>query len=157
LTGAELKNAPELAARLALADARELLLIDVPESLERLLAASRPPDALPRTVASRALRSVKQRFDAIVLWREDRAGSRSVFDSTVKRLEPDGVLWVVIASRKVIGPETPAARRLGAGDLARAFAPAGLGEDMKVRVSAWHVAHRFGRRKTGPGAGSREP
>ncbi len=149
MTGKELKNAPELAARFALGDAPELLLIDVPGTLERVITAARPPAASVRTVAARALRSVKQRYGAVVLWREDRVGSHSLLDATIKRVEPGGILWVVIANRKVIGPETPAARRLDAGDLARALEPASFVADGEVRVSAWHTAHRF--RRSGQG------
>lgn len=149
MTGAELKNAPELARRLGLAGAPELLLIDVPDPLERLLAAERPAQAPPRSVAAHALRSVKARFGAVVLWREERAGSQAILQAAVKRLEENGVLWVVIANRKVIGPQTPARRRLDAGDLDRALNPEGFIEDGQVRVSAWHVAHRF--RRSGGG------
>jgi hypothetical protein len=72
----------------------------------------------------------------------------------VKRLEPNGRLWVVTAMRKVQGPKTPAAHRLEAGDLTKAFAKEGLAFDREARLSAWHVAYRFARRESG--AGSRE-
>lgn len=145
MTGSGLKNAPELASRLALARIADLLLIDVPDALEQVIMAERPPGASVRTVAARALRSVKQRYGGVVLWREDRVGSRSVLDATIKRLEPGGILWVVIANRKVVGPKTPAARRLDRGDLGRALEPAGFVAEGEVRVSAWHTALRFRR------------
>ena len=151
MTGGGLRNPGELAARLALGDSAELLLVDVPEPLERLLAGSRGTDRGPRTVEARALRSVKERFDAIVLWRESRVGSRSVLELAARRLAPGGVLWVVVAMRKVTGPETPAAHRLEVSDLRKALAPEGLADDREVRVSAWHIGYRF------TSAGGRSP
>jgi hypothetical protein len=70
-----------------------------------------------------------------------------VFDGAVKRLEPDGILWVVTASKKVRGPTTPAVHRLELSDLVKAFSKEGFTHDREFRVSAWHVAHRFTRRK----------
>jgi hypothetical protein len=143
MTGSGLRNPAELAARLALADPGEVLLIDVPEALERLIDSSRPADRAATTVESRSLRSVKQKFAAVLLWRENRIGSQAVLDAAVRRLASEGVLWVVVAMRKVTGPDTPAAHRLDVKDLRKALAPAGLSEDREVRVSAWHVAYRF--------------
>lgn len=147
MTGGGLKNAAQIHSRLALSEAAGLLLIDVPEPLERLLAERRPPDAAPRIVEARGLRSVKERYPAIVLWRENRVGSESVLQAAVKRLEPGGVLWVVTAIRKVMGPETPAVHRLGVEGLRKVLEPAGLSHDREVRLSAWHVAHRFSSRE----------
>jgi hypothetical protein len=138
-----LKNPARLTERLAVSDAEDLLLVDVPEPLADLLSASARPEGSVSRADSRSLRSVKQRFPAIVLWREDRVGSQAVLDGVVKRLADGGVLWVVIALRKVTGPSTPAAHRLELSDLERAFGKEGLTPDREVRVSAWHVAHRF--------------
>ena len=93
-----------------------------------------------------AIRAVKDTFDAILLWREDRAGSRAVFDGALKRLEPAGVIWAVTAMRKVRGPVTPAVHRLELSDLVKGLGKAGLAHDREVRVSAWHVAYRFGKK-----------
>ncbi len=141
-----LKNPGDLAARLALNHGRELLLVDAPKPLERLLSAQRGPGQPVRPVEGRSLRSVKELFPAILIWREDRVGSRAVFESAVRRLEPDGILWVVTAMKKVMGPATPAAHRLELSDLRKAFAGEELTCDRQVRVSAWHVAYQFVRR-----------
>ena len=138
-----LKNASELAARLDLAAAGRLLLVDAPETLRRLIAGIRPPEAPARAAEGKAIRSVKETFDAILVWREDRAGSRSLLDHLVKLLEPSGSIWVVTAMRKVTGPKTPAARRLELSDLLSAFSKSALKLDGEVRVTAWHVAYRF--------------
>lgn len=93
----------------------------------------------------RALRGVKDKFDAIVVWREDRVGSEALLEAAVKRLLPRGTIWAVTAMRKVIGPATPAAHRLERRDLEKAFSKAGLALDAEVRFSAWHVGYRFRR------------
>lgn len=132
-----------LAERLGLSAAASLLLVDAPEALARLLAAKRPPERPPQRVAGEAIRSVKEAFDAILVWREDRAGSRSLLDHLVKRLVPSGALWVVTAMKKVRGPRTPAARRLELADLVTAFSKDGLAHDREVRIPPWHMAYRF--------------
>jgi hypothetical protein len=98
------------------------------------------------TVGGRALRSVKEKFDAIVAWRESRVGSRALLDLLARRLEPSGQLWIVTAMKKVRGPETPSIHRLELADLVKAFEPHGLRQDREARLSAWHVAYRFTRR-----------
>jgi hypothetical protein len=144
--GAPLKNAPELAGRLELADAPRLLLVDAPENLEALIAAERGPDRKPETIRAESIRSVKGDFDAALVWREDRVGSRALLDRVVTHLAPQAVLWVVTAMRKVTGPRTPATRRLELPDLVSAFSKAGLRQDREARISAWHVGYRFVRR-----------
>lgn len=144
-----LKNPSELVGRIGLAPHASLLLIDVPEPLERLLAASRSADAPLESIPESRLRSVKTEFDAVLLWRESRVGSREVLAATLKRLGPAGVLWVVTALRKVSGPRTPAAHRLDLADLEKAFASHGLRRDAEVRFSAWHVGYRFARAPEG--------
>jgi len=125
-----------------------LLVIDAPEPLAELVRRARPPDLVTREITGEAIRAVKETFDAILVWREDRAGSRAVFDGAVKRLEPAGVVWAVTAMRKVRGPTTPAVHRLELSDLVKGLGKAGLVRDREVRVSAWHVAFRFARGKT---------
>ncbi len=142
-----LKNPADLAARLDLESAGRVLLIDAPDSLQALLGARRPQQSPIEVVEAKAIRSIKTTFDAVLLWREDRVGSRSVLESAVKRLESSGVLWVVTAMKKVIGPVTPAAHRLERSDLEKAFAAEGFACDREVRVSAWHVGYRFVRRE----------
>src|SRR5207249_7451922 len=97
----------------------------------------------PYTTLFRSIRSVKDKFDAILVWREDRSGARSIFESAVGRLEPGGALWVVTAMRKVRGPKTPAVHRLELSDLVKGFGKNGLANDREVRVSGWNVAYRF--------------
>jgi hypothetical protein len=140
-----LKNPAELAARLDLARGDRLLLVDVPEPLAALAIGARGGRGEVRVAEGRRIRTVKDSYDAIVVWREDRVGSHAVLDALVKRLDPDGVLWGVVALRKVMGLDTPAAHRLEPGDLDRAFNPSGLVRDREVRVTPWHVAHRFAR------------
>jgi hypothetical protein len=125
-------------------------LIDAPESLERLLAAERPPERPLRSVPARALRGVKDKFDAIVVWREDRVGSEALLSEAAKRLLPSGTIWAVTAMRKVMGPRTPAAHRLERRDLEKAFSKVGLALDAEARFSAWHVGYRF--RRSAPNA-----
>lgn len=120
-----------------------LLVIDAPEPVMELLRRARSARLLTHRAEGDTLRAVKESFDAILIWREDRAGSRAVFDGALKRLAPGGVLWAVTAMRKVRGPTTPAVHRLELSDLVKGLGKAGLAHDREVRVSAWHVAYRF--------------
>lgn len=140
-----LKNPAELISRIGVPPEASLLLIDAPEPLESLLAAGREPDRPLEAVTERGLRGVKDRFDAILLWREDRVGSEALLSAAVKRLNPSGAIWVVTAMRKVTGPRTPAAHRLDRRDLEKAFAKPGLRLDREARFSAWHAGYRFRR------------
>lgn len=140
-----LRNPSELALRLELGAPERLLLIDAPDSLLTLAQSAREGRNPPETVSSDAIRSVKEQFDGILLWREERPGSQSVLAAAAKRLAPGGVLWVVVALRKVTGVKTPAIHRLDREDVIKAFAREGLVADREVRVSAWHAAHRFAR------------
>ena len=146
MTGIALKNPSALPARLDLERAARLLLVDAPAALADLLAQSRSTDLETRIVEARALSTVKETFDSVLLWREDRVGSRSVLASVVRRVEPGGVLWVVTALRKVIGPRTPAVHRLDLTDLTKGLEPHGLSSDREVRITSWHTAYRFVRR-----------
>lgn len=150
LKDAPLKNPAELVARLELDRPGRVLLLDAPEPFANLLRRARPGSLVTQEATGDAIRAVKETFDAIVVWREDRAGSRAVFDGALKRLEPDGVVWAVTAMRKVRGPTTPAVHRLELSDLVKGLGKAGLAHDREVRMSAWHVAYRF--RKTGAGS-----
>lgn len=141
-----LKSPGELVARMELDAPERLLLVDAPGELARLLENARSEPRTTVSTSGDAIRAVKNAFDAVLVWREHRGGSRSVFDGAVKRLEPDGILWVVTASKKVRGPATPAVHRLELSDLVKAFSKEGLTHDREFRVSAWHVAHRFTRR-----------
>jgi hypothetical protein len=141
-----LKNPGELVARMELDAPERLLLVDAPGELSRLFESARSEPRTTVSTSGDAIRAVKNAFDAVLVWREHRGGSRSVFDGAVKRLEPDGILWVVTASKKVRGPATPAVHRLELSDLVKAFSKEGLSHDREFRVSAWHVAHRFTRR-----------
>jgi hypothetical protein len=140
-----LRGRAEILDRLEVAAATELLLVEAPPAVERILTEGIGPEQSLTPVEARAIRSVKGSFDWILLWQESRIGSHAVLDTAVKRLEPDGRLWVVTALRKVQGPRTPAAHRLEAGDVATAFEKAGLANDREARLSAWHVGHRFTR------------
>jgi hypothetical protein len=147
MSGAALKNPAELPARLELASAGSLLLVDAPPALAEVLRAARP-EGLPTVLAeSEKFSGVKETFDSILLWREDRVGSRSVLDAVVRRLEPAGALWIVIAMKKVRGPKTAAAHRLELPDLVKGMEKHGLSSDREVRMTSWHVAHRFVRRE----------
>jgi hypothetical protein len=141
-----LRGRAEILDRLEVAAAKDLLLVDAPAAVAGILIESLEPEQSLTPIEARAIRSVKRSFDWILLWRESRIGSRAVLDAAVKRLEPEGGLWVVTALRKVQGPRTPAAHRLEAGDLTKAFEKAGLANDREARLSAWHVGHRFTRR-----------
>jgi hypothetical protein len=145
VSGAEapLKNPAELFARLELAHPPRLLLVDSRPALSRLLSEGRPAASEVVEVEGEAMRSVKQRFDAILVWRENRVGSRAVLDLAAQRLESGGALWVVTAMRKVTGPRTPAAHRLELADVKKLLEPKGLRHDREVRVTAWNVAYRF--------------
>ncbi len=148
-----LKNPAELVARIGADPASSLLLIDVPETLERLLAETREPDRPLEAVTETRLRSVKQEFDTVILWREDRVGSEALLAAALKRLRSTGQIWVVTAMRKVTGPRIPAAHRLGRQDLEKALAKSGLRLEGEARFSAWHVGYRF-RRGEGRGISS---
>lgn len=138
-----LKNAAEVASRLELSTPRRLLLVDPPDSLRDLALREREAGGETRVVEGRAMRTVKEPYDAILLWREDRVGSQSVLEAIGKHVEPGGVIWAVVPLRKIMGLKTPAAHRLELPDLERAFPPAGWTHDREARVSAWHVGYRF--------------
>ena len=137
------RGAAEIVSRLELAAATEVLLVDPPPELEKMLAAAATPEQSIRSAEGRTVRSVKESFDLILLWQESRVGSRAVFEAALKRLDPGGRLWVVTALRKVSGPRTPAIHRIELSDLKKAFEKAGLVNDREARLSAWHVAYRF--------------
>ena len=139
-----LKNPADLAARMELIEPERVLLIDNPTELAALVESARGPRTT-RLASGDGLRTVKETFDAILVWREDRGGSRAVFEGAVKRLDDGGAIWVVTALRKVRGPTTPAVHRIELSDLVKAFAKDGLAYDREVRVSAWNVAYRFRR------------
>ena len=101
------------------------------------------------TATEKTLRSVKDAFDVVLVWREDRVGSQALLAAAVKRMSPAGAVWVVTAMRKVTGPRTPAAHRLDRRDLEEAFEKPGLRLDREVRFSAWHVGYRFRRAEAG--------
>ncbi|HEY3171126.1 MAG TPA: hypothetical protein VGK86_00975, partial [Thermoanaerobaculia bacterium] len=103
-----LKNPAELIGRLELDRPERVLLIDAPEELVRLAESARSGTKATRETSGGAIRSVKEKFDAVLVWREDRSGSRSVFEKALDRLEPGGALWIVTAMKKVRGPLTPA-------------------------------------------------
>jgi hypothetical protein len=130
-----------LPGRLSLESAQHILLVDPPSGVAEAL--DRAGDRTITVVQGRAIRSAKQPFDAIVAWQESRVGSQALLDLLARRLEPFGQLWVVTTMKKVRGPETPSIHRLGLADLVKAFAPYGLSPDHEVRLSPWHVAHRF--------------
>jgi hypothetical protein len=139
------RGAAEITGRLELAAASAVLLVDPPPELEQMLTAAAFPEQSVRSSEARHVRSIKEGFDLILLWQESRVGSRSVFDAALKRLSPDGRLWVVTALRKVSGPTTPAIHRIELADLKKAFEKEGLVHDREARLSAWHVAYRFGK------------
>jgi len=143
VTGIALKNPSALSARLEFERAARLLLVDAPAALSNLILLSRSKELETRVVPARALSAVKEAFDAILLWREDRVGSRSVLEDVVRRLEPGGVLWIVTALRKVRGPKTPAVHRLELSDLIKGLERHGLSYDREVRITSWHVGYRF--------------
>ena len=138
-----LRGAAEIASRLEIAAAGRILLVETPPEFADVIAAAISPEQALRIAEARALRSVKETFDLIVLWLESRTGSQSVLEAAVKRRAADGKLWDATALRKVSGPKTPAIHRLDLEDLKKAFAKPGLVADREARLSAWHVAHRF--------------
>ncbi|MEP6994526.1 MAG: hypothetical protein ABI968_08410 [Acidobacteriota bacterium] len=138
-----LRSAAEIVGRLEWPAAAEPLLVDVPPELEKILTESAAAGATVSSAAAAKIRSVKGSFDFILLWQEDRVGSRAVLAAAQKRLQPDGRLWVATAMRKIQGPRTPAVHRLGLEDLKKAFAKEKLVCDREVRLSAWHTAYRF--------------
>ena len=140
-----LRGRAEILDRLEITRARDLLLVDAPEAVGSLLAEGLAAEQSLTPVEARAIRSVKSSFDWILLWQESRIGSRAVFEAALRRLEPEGRLWVVTALKKVQGPRTSAAHRLEAADLRKAFTKAGLANDREARLSAWHVGYRFTR------------
>ena len=133
----------EIAGRLKLAAAKRILLIEAPRQLEAILLAAGAEGQEVRSIEARAIRSVKDTADLILIWQESRVGSRSVFEAAIKRLAPGGRLWVVTALKKVSGPRTPAVHRLEAEDLRKAFEKSGLTCDREARLSAWHTGYRF--------------
>jgi hypothetical protein len=139
----QLKNPAELIVRMELEEVDRLLLVDVPEEVAHLFESARSDPRSTLETTGDAIRAVKDLFDAVLVWREHRGRSRSLFDRVLKRLEPGGALWVVTALKKVRGPSTPAVHRLERSDLVKAFEKDGLTHDREVRVSAWHVAYRF--------------
>ena len=147
-----LRGAAEIAGRLELAGAESVLLVEAPPELEAVIAGALAEGQSLRTVVGRAIRSVKDAFPLVLVWQESRIGSQAVLEAAVKRLAPGGRLWVATALRKVSGPKTPAVHRLGLADLEKAFGKSGLSRDREARLSAWHVAYRFGP-KDGGGAG----
>jgi len=142
-----LRGTAEIASRLEVAAAGCVLLVEAPDEFTKAIEAAISPEQTLRTTEARALRSIKEPFDLIVLWQESRVGSQSVLEAAAKRLAPDGRLWVATALRKVSGSRTPAIHRLDLADLKKAFEKPGLVADREARLSAWHVAHRFTRRR----------
>ncbi len=140
-----LRGASEIAGRLELAGAESVLLVEAPAELEAVVAGALAEGQPLRTVEGRAIRSVKDTFGLVLVWQESRIGSRSVLEAAVRRLAPNGRLWVATALRKVSGPRTPAVHRLDLADLEKTFGKSGLARDREARLSAWHVAYRFGR------------
>jgi hypothetical protein len=139
------RGAAEITGRLDLAAASAALVVDAPPELEAILNGAVAPGASIRCSEARYVRSIKDAFDFILLWQESRVGSRSLFEAAVKKLAPGGFLWVVTALRKVSGPRTPAIHRIELADLKKAFEKDGLVHDREARLSAWHVAYRFGK------------
>ena len=151
MSGAALKNPAELPARLDLVRQGRVLIVDAPAKLSDLLAAARGPDLVTESASEKDLSSIKETFDAVLLWRESRVGSRSAMDAALRRLSAGGVFWAVIAMRKVRGPETPAAHRLEISDLSKGLEKHGMDNDREVRVTSWHAAYRFVKRERGNG------
>jgi len=147
-----LRGSAEILGRIEFSAAGSILLVDPPPELEAMLTAAVTAEQTLRSSESRHVRSVKEQFDLILLWQESRVGSRAVFESALKRLAPQGRLWVATALRKVSGPRTPAIHRIELADLKKAFARDGLLHDREARLSAWHVAYRFSRAEGGPGS-----
>ena len=144
-----LRSPAEILSRLEVASAKRLLLVECPPELAALLRGGAAEGAEIREVAGSAIRSVKDSWDLVLVFQESRVGSRAAIDGAVKRLEPGGRIWVATAMRKVQGPRTPAAHRLEAADLEKAFEKTDLRRDREARISAWHVAYGFSRARGG--------
>lgn len=138
-----LRNPAELASRLELQAPERLLLVDLPDSLVALAALAREGRPAASTAQGDRIRSVKDNFDGIVIWREERAGSQALLEHAAKRLDAGGSLWVIVALRKITGLKTPASHRLDRDDLVKAFAPQNRVPGREVRVTPWHVAYRL--------------
>ena len=141
-----LKSPLELAGRLDLASAERMLLVDAPDSLREAALRVREGKSETRLVEGRAIRTVKDAYDAILLWREERVGSQSLLEGVARRVEPGGFVWAIVALKKVTGVATPGAHRLDLQDLLKAFPATNWSRDREARVSAWHVGYRFVRR-----------
>jgi len=137
------RSQAEISSRLEIPAATRILLADAPPELSELVRRAAAEGAEIREVEGRAMRSVKESYDFILLFQETRVGSRSVLDGALKRLDPGGRIWVVTAMRKVQGPKTPATHRLEAADLDKAFENSVLRRGREARISAWHVAYEF--------------
>jgi hypothetical protein len=134
------RGTAEILGRLEVSAATRALLIGAPPELEAIVTSA---GGDTRSVAARAVRTVKDQFDFVLLWQEDRVGSHAALEAARKRLAPGGRLWVATALKKVQGPRVAAVHRLGLGDLTKAFAKDGLTCDREVRISAWHHAYGF--------------
>jgi hypothetical protein len=137
------RSQTEIASRLEIPAAARLLLVDSPPELSELVRRAATEGAEIREVGARAMRSVKESYDFMLIFQESRVGSRSVLDGAIKRLDPGGRIWVVTAMRKVKGPKTPATHRLEAADLEKAFEKSVLRRGREARISAWHIAYEF--------------
>ena len=144
-----LRSAAEIAGRLELTAASQVLLIDAPDELAAMLEEAATPSQSIRSLESRALRSARDRYDLVLLWQESRIGSQAAVLAAAKKLSPDGRLWVATALRKVQGPHTPAIHRLERSDIERVLAKAAFTCDREARLSAWHTAYRFVRKAPG--------
>jgi hypothetical protein len=95
------RGTAEIVGRLDLPAASSVLLVETPAELESMLIGAAAPGAFVRSSEAKHVRSIKETFDLMVLWQESRVGSRALFEAAVKRLAPEGRLWVVTAMRKV--------------------------------------------------------
>ena len=138
-----LKNPAEIPARLALSSSDRVLLVDAPEELAEILRTARPDAPGLEAIAANGLRGIKETFDAVLVWRENRSGAQALLDAARRRVAEGGALWIVTAMRKVTGPATPASHRIERRDLEKILAPYRLAFDREARVSAWHQAYRF--------------
>ena len=137
------RSPAEILGRLELPSATRALLVAAPPELDAILTGAGDPSIPIQSAAAGAIRSVKESFDFVLLWQEDRVGSRANLEAALKRLAPGGRLWVATALKKVQGPRTPAVHRLSLEDLRKAFEKDGMVCDREVRLSAWHTAYRF--------------
>jgi hypothetical protein len=137
------RSSAEILGKLELSSATSALFVGAPPELDAIVARALDLAVPIQSVAEGMARSVKDRFDFILLWQESRIGSRAALEEALKRLLPGGRIWVVTARRKVQGPRTPAAHRLELEDLVKAFAKGGMVCDREARVSAWHTAYGF--------------